>query len=69
MTRYLNEKEVSEITGIALQTLRNNRMLNKGFPYVRVGRSIRYSLEDVIAYMESRKVKPENNGANPNEQT
>jgi len=69
MTRYLNEKEVSEITGIALQTLRNNRMLNKGFPYVRVGRSIRYSLEDVIAYMESRKVKPENNGGNPNEQT
>jgi len=67
MTRYLNEKEVSEITGIALQTLRNNRMLNKGFPYVRVGRSIRYSLEDVIAYMESRKVKPKNDGGNSNE--
>jgi len=67
MTRYLKEKEVSKLTGIALQTLRNNRMLNKGFPYVRIGRSVRYYLPDVIKYMESRKVTPKNDGGNSDE--
>jgi hypothetical protein len=48
---------VSEITGRALQTLRNERHLGRGMPYVKVGRSIRYSLEDVVGFMESRKIR------------
>ena len=55
--QYLTEKQVSEITGRALQTLRNERHLGRGIPYVKVGRSIRYSLEDVVEFMESRKIR------------
>jgi len=55
--QYLTEKQVSEITGRALQTLRNERFLGKGIPYVKVGRSVRYSLEDVVGFMESRKIR------------
>jgi predicted DNA-binding transcriptional regulator AlpA len=54
---YLTEKEVAAITGRALSTLRNERFMRRGLPYYKVGgRSIRYKIEDVIAYMESRRI-------------
>jgi predicted DNA-binding transcriptional regulator AlpA len=55
--RYINEKEVARITGRGLQTLRNDRHRGRGLPYIKMGRSVRYSLEDVIAYMEARKIE------------
>ncbi len=54
---YLNEKEVALITGRALSTLRNERFLRKGLPYLKVaGRSIRYKTEDVIKFMEGCRI-------------
>jgi predicted DNA-binding transcriptional regulator AlpA len=54
---YLNEKEVAAITGRAVSTLRNERFMRKGLPYLKIGgRSIRYKSEDVIAYMEGRRI-------------
>jgi len=55
--RYINEKEVTIITGRATQTLRNDRSNRRGIPYVKLGRSIRYSIEDVLNFMESKKIK------------
>jgi len=57
MNQYLNEKQVKEITGIALSTLRNHRFLRKGIPYSRYGRKIIYKQEDVIAYLDGHKIK------------
>ena len=55
--KYLNEFEVSEMTGIAVQTLRNKRFKREGIPYCKIfKRSVRYALNDVIDYMESRKI-------------
>ena len=58
---YLNEIEVSQLIGRALSTLRNERFHRKGIPYVKVGRSVRYNQADVISFMESRKIRTENN--------
>jgi len=55
--RYLTEQEVFKLTGRGLQTLRNDRHLRRGFPYIKIGRSVRYNLNDVIDFMESRKIK------------
>lgn len=55
--RYLGEKEVSRITGIALQSLRNHRHRGIGIPYSKFGRSVRYALADVIEAMESRRIQ------------
>jgi predicted DNA-binding transcriptional regulator AlpA len=55
--QYISEKEVSRITGLALPTLRNWRFKRMGMPYSKVGRSVRYAMEDVLHYMESRKVQ------------
>lgn len=55
--KYLNEKEVAEITGRAVSTLRNERFLRKGLPYLKIGgRSIRYLTQDVADFMEARRV-------------
>lgn len=56
--RYIDEKEVSKITGRALSTLRNERFMGKGIPYVKVGRSVRYRIDDVIAFMERYRIEP-----------
>lgn len=57
-TRYLDEKAVSELIGIAVQTLRNWRFRGTGPPYCKIGRSVRYLLSDIIAFMESKRVLP-----------
>ncbi len=54
---YLTEKEVAQITARALPTLRNERHLHRGIPYLKISkRSIRYKTEDVIAFMEGRRI-------------
>lgn len=57
--KYVTEKKVSEITGRALPTLRNDRHHCRGIPYVKCSKSVRYNLDDVIQYMESRKIQTE----------
>jgi predicted DNA-binding transcriptional regulator AlpA len=58
--QFLNEKQVSELTGIALPTLRNYRCTGKGPAYHKIGRSVRYSMYDIQAFMESCRIKPLN---------
>ena len=54
--KYITEIEVSEITGRALSTLRNERSKGEGITYIKVGRSVRYDLQDVIEFMEAHKI-------------
>lgn len=55
--RYITEQALSDLTGRALQTIRNDRFRGQGFPYIKIfGKSIRYDLEEVIAIMEGCKV-------------
>lgn len=57
--QYLNERQVAEITGISVQTLRNHRHLGRGIPYVKLDKSVRYNMGDAISYMERRKIQTE----------
>ena len=56
LNQWLTEVEVSLLTKLSLSTLRAHRFYRKGMPYSKVGRSVRYSLADVAAFMESRRV-------------
>ena len=60
---YLTEKQVSDITRRAIQSLRNDRHKGHGIPYCKIFKSVRYCLDDVIEFMESRKIKT---GDSPN---
>ena len=57
--KFVTERIVSEITSRALPTLRNDRHRGVGIPYIKIGRSVRYDLRDVLDFMEQRKIKTE----------
>lgn len=57
--RYLNERQVADMTGLAVQTLRNWRFQRRGISYLKTGRSIRYSLADVVRFMERQRIEVE----------
>ena len=53
---FISDREVSKITGIGRQTLANWRCQQKGPRYIKSGRLVRYALQDILAYMEARKI-------------
>ena len=57
--QYLTEVTVAEITGRALSTLRNDRSIGRGIPYIKIGRSVRYDINDVVRFMEAHKIRTE----------
>lgn len=54
---YLTEKGVSQITKLALPTLRNYRSKGKGPAYSKIGKAVRYKLSDVLEFMERGRVE------------
>ena len=58
----VDEKRATEILGLAAGTLSVWRC-TKRYPlaYLKIGRSVRYRIEDLERFMESRRVEP--NGA------
>jgi hypothetical protein len=55
---YLTEGQVALMIKRAVQTLRNDRYLRRGLPYVKFGKSVRYSATDVENFMNSHKINP-----------
>lgn len=57
--KLLTEKEASQFLGRAVQTLRNDRHMRKGCPYIKIGRSVRYLLLDIDEYLAKHRIDPE----------
>lgn len=55
--RGVKEQEVSEVTGLALSTLRKHRHYGTGIKYMKLGAAVRYDLQDVYAFLEKSKVE------------
>ena len=53
---WIGERDVAEMIGVSVGTLRNDRSNGVGIPYTKFGSSVRYRLDDVIQTMESRRV-------------
>ena len=66
MQTLITEQRRSEITGLALQTLRNQRHQRRGIPYIRLGSgqraAIRYDLADVELFLQKHRIDPEGLG-------
>lgn len=58
--KYVDEKVIAERYSISVSTLRRDRFLKKGLPYVKFGRRCLYDLKDTDAFMESKKIQPDN---------
>ena len=53
------EYGAAKILGKSVQTLRNERHLRKGCPYIKMGRSVRYRVDDLLDYLEKHRIDPE----------
>ena len=56
---YINEKEVAKLTGRKVPTLRSDRHKGQGIPYRKIFRKVLYRLDEVVAFVESRKIETE----------
>lgn len=58
ISRYLSESEVAELIGRSVAALRKDRHFQRGLPYFRFGKQIRYSVADVHQHMQGCRVVP-----------
>ena len=54
----MNEKQAAEFLGVAVRTMQWWRANNKGPTYIKVGRPVRYRMDDLDAYLDANKVEP-----------
>ena len=54
--KLLCEKEVETIYGLNARTLQRERTLGSGIPYHKIGRRVKYHVEDIEQYLEKCKV-------------
>ena len=59
VNEVINETRAAEILCRAVQTLRNDRHLRQGPAYIRLGRSIRYQVSDLMDYLDKHRIDPE----------
>ena len=57
--QFLTEVEVARILNVSRATLQQNRWLGRGLAFIKVGRSVRYSLDDLQAFIEANRVATE----------
>lgn len=55
----IDERQAASILCRSVQTLRNERFLGKGCPYVKLGRSVRYLIRDIEGYLQRNRIDPD----------
>ena len=54
--RFVSEAELEQITGISRRTWQKHRLFNRGPRYYKIYGSIRYDLEEVVAWIKALAV-------------
>ena len=57
VTKLLTEREVVDLYGLKLGTLRNHRSKKIGIPFVKLQGKVRYRLSEIEAYIEKNLVQ------------
>ena len=52
----LNEREAAAVVGCSVALLRKWRLFCEGPSYVKIGRLVRYRMEDLDAFLDSHRV-------------
>jgi hypothetical protein len=56
--QVIDEHAAAKILSKSVQTLRNERHLRKGCPYLKMGRSVRYRVNDLLDFLEKHRIDP-----------
>ena len=54
--RFVSEVELEQVTGISRRTWQKQRLLRRGPRYYKIHSSIRYDLEEVVAWIKAMAV-------------
>jgi hypothetical protein len=57
--KVIDEKQAAAIMRRSIQTLRNDRHLRRGCPYLKIGRSVRYTISDIHNFLAASRIDPE----------
>ena len=49
----LNQSQYCELTGKGKSTAEQDRLYGRGAPFIRMGRAVRYRLDDVVDWLEN----------------
>jgi len=55
--QVVNEQDAADFLGLAVQTLRNRRFTRQPPNYLKLGRSVRYRVEDLESYLNECRVE------------
>lgn len=55
--RLLSTKELAHLLNLSHRTLENMRLKERGPPYVRIGRGIRYWEHEVLSWIEQGSIR------------
>jgi len=50
----LDEHQLAQMTKMSVATIRRWRLLRQGPKYLKIGAAVRYRLEDIASWLESR---------------
>jgi len=54
LPELLNERDVARTVGMSLASVRRWRLRHEGPRYIKIGAAVRYRLQDVRGWLESR---------------
>jgi predicted DNA-binding transcriptional regulator AlpA len=55
---FLSERDVAAMGLASVRTLQTWRLLNRGPKFYRVGRAVRYRINDIEAWLKTRAITP-----------
>ena len=55
MMTLVDERETAKLLAVSVKTLRRWRWAGRELPYHKIGNAVRYSLDDLAAYIERHK--------------
>ncbi len=59
-TTIMNEKQAAKYIGLSQRTLQKYRCIQKPPTYIKVGSAVRYSKDDLDAFLDANRVEPIN---------
>ena len=63
--RFVSDLELEHLTGISRRTWQKHRLFHRGPRYYKVHGSIRYDVEEVVAWIKTLAVASDPTAANP----
>lgn len=51
----VNERQLAEMTSQSIRTLQAQRLRGDGIPFLKLGRSVRYDVEEVEKYLTGQR--------------